>query len=317
MKKTYCVYKHTAPNGKVYIGITRRSVEERWQGGKGYKYNKHFTNAIKKYGWNNIDHEIISDKLSEKEAKEMEHFFVLLYKSYDSNYGYNKTLGGDDLTISVEKKVLQYSVDGKFLKKYSSLTEAAVKTKTNISRISDCANGKRFTTNGFIWLFEDDELKYEKLNDKIREKKHPSAMCGGSNHQARSIEQYSLDGLYIKTYPSAQDAADELGIDYSAIKSSASRRKNNHFTSGGYIWIHSDEVDKYEILHEIIDAYKKSGCEKAVCQYSLNGEFIREYSSITEAKKNFSKKSGHIGSACNGKRNTAYGYKWKFKESQT
>lgn len=31
---TYTVYKHTSPNGKVYIGITKLSVERRWQEGK-------------------------------------------------------------------------------------------------------------------------------------------------------------------------------------------------------------------------------------------------------------------------------------------
>lgn len=44
---TYTVYKHTSPNGKVYIGITKLSVERRWQEGKNYKTSSHFNNAIK------------------------------------------------------------------------------------------------------------------------------------------------------------------------------------------------------------------------------------------------------------------------------
>ena len=35
--RNYCVYKHTAPNGKVYIGITGQSPEMRWRKGYGYK----------------------------------------------------------------------------------------------------------------------------------------------------------------------------------------------------------------------------------------------------------------------------------------
>lgn len=318
MDKNYCVYKHTTPNGKVYIGITSHDPEDRWRNGYGYRnQNRHFENAIKKYGWNNISHEVIIRSLSREDACEMERFFVQLYKSYDCRYGYNKTLGGDTAALARERAIEQYDLNGKLLNQYSSLTEAALMSNCNISRISDCAKGKRFSTNKYIWLYADDPDKEQKLKHKIQEKKHPSAMCGGANHQARAIEQYSLDGKYIATYSSAQEAADILGIDYSAIKSCASRRENNHLTSGGYIWINSDEVDKYGRLHEIVDAYEKSGCEKAVCQYSLNGEFIREYSSITEAKKNFSKKNGHISAVCHGKRNTAYGYKWKFKESQT
>lgn len=43
----YIVYRHTAPDAKVYIGITKQKPEMRWANGKGYKSNPYFTNAIK------------------------------------------------------------------------------------------------------------------------------------------------------------------------------------------------------------------------------------------------------------------------------
>lgn len=91
----YKVYKHTTPNGKVYIGITSRKPEYRWNDGKGYKNNKHFDNAIKKYGWDNIKHEILYDGLEETQAKLMEISLIHYYKSNDPEYGYNITAGGD------------------------------------------------------------------------------------------------------------------------------------------------------------------------------------------------------------------------------
>lgn len=33
----YVVYKHTCPNGKVYIGITSQKPEHRWKKGKTFK----------------------------------------------------------------------------------------------------------------------------------------------------------------------------------------------------------------------------------------------------------------------------------------
>ena len=42
MQNNFCVYKHTCPNGKVYIGITCQNPIKRWKGGSGYKNNKHF-----------------------------------------------------------------------------------------------------------------------------------------------------------------------------------------------------------------------------------------------------------------------------------
>ena len=307
MDNNYCVYRHTAPNGKVYIGITSRNPEDRWRNGYGYhNQNSHFENAIKKYGWNNISHEIIIRSLSREDACEMERFFIQLYKSYDSRYGYNKTLGGEDAS-RFEKSVLQYSLDGKLIRKYDSMTKAAKITNTQISRISDCTKGNRFSANGSIWLLEDDNQREAKLKKAIKEKKHPSAMCGGRNHQARAIEQYDLNGRYIKTFASAQDAANELHIDYSSIKSCANHMNKRHKTSGGYIWIHLDDPDKSRIIEKAMN----KGCEKPVAQYTLDGKYIRTFTSITEAKSILGIK-GKISECARGKRRTACGYIWKF-----
>ena len=69
----YTVYKHTSPSGKVYIGITKRKPEYRWNKGKGYRKDQLlFYRAIKKYGWDNFTHEILYTGLSEKDAKNIE-----------------------------------------------------------------------------------------------------------------------------------------------------------------------------------------------------------------------------------------------------
>lgn len=95
MDTNWTVYMHITPNNKRYIGITSLDVEKRWRKGNGYFNHKHFFNAIKKYGWENIIHKIIFSCLSEKEAKEKEIELIAQYKTYDKNYGYNHTLGGD------------------------------------------------------------------------------------------------------------------------------------------------------------------------------------------------------------------------------
>lgn len=108
MNKKYIVYKHTTPSGKVYIGITGNTVEIRWQNGRNYKSNKHFTNAIKKYGWDNIKHEILSDNLTKEQAEEEEILLIKKYKSNNMNYGYNVENGGNatgKLSEETKKKI--------------------------------------------------------------------------------------------------------------------------------------------------------------------------------------------------------------------
>lgn len=97
----WTLYVHTNKvNGKKYVGITSRKVEQRWgYGGVGYKpdkgdnQNRRFWNAIKKYGWDNFDHEIIIENLSMEQAIEYEKMYILHYNSYKN--GYNSTYGGD------------------------------------------------------------------------------------------------------------------------------------------------------------------------------------------------------------------------------
>ena len=91
----YTVYKHTSPSGKVYIGITHLKPEKRWNSGRGYKGNIHFTNAINKYGWDNFKHEILFENLSKEEACQKEIELIAFYKSNDKKLGYNQSIGGE------------------------------------------------------------------------------------------------------------------------------------------------------------------------------------------------------------------------------
>ena len=86
MDNNYTVYKHTAPNGKVYIGITFRKPETRWSNGNGYSRQKHFYAAIKKYRWENIKHEILFENLSKEDACQKEIELIAQYKSNDPEY---------------------------------------------------------------------------------------------------------------------------------------------------------------------------------------------------------------------------------------
>ena len=94
----WCVYKHTTPSGKVYIGITSQRPLRRWRCGNGYKSNPYFYHAIQKYGWDNIEHEILFKNLSEDDAKNKEIDLIEQYGSYNRDKGYNLTLGGEGTT---------------------------------------------------------------------------------------------------------------------------------------------------------------------------------------------------------------------------
>lgn len=98
--RKFIVYEHIFPNGKKYIGITCQSPQLRWDYGWGYKENVQpmMYRAIQKYGWNNIQHNILFQNLTEQDAKEKERELILLYHTCikDPNCnGYNMTYGGE------------------------------------------------------------------------------------------------------------------------------------------------------------------------------------------------------------------------------
>lgn len=91
----YIVYRHTTLSGKVYIGITKQKITKRWKNGLGYEGCTAFFRAIQKYGWDNINHEVVAEGLSKEDACLMEQALIAEHKSHDPEYGYNLTLGGE------------------------------------------------------------------------------------------------------------------------------------------------------------------------------------------------------------------------------
>lgn len=102
----WTIYMYTFPNGKRYIGKTKRTMAQRkgnsetWE---GYKRCTLLWKAIQKYGVPNIKETIlIKELMTNERADELEKYYIALYKTnvnrYGSDYGYNLTDGGDGVS---------------------------------------------------------------------------------------------------------------------------------------------------------------------------------------------------------------------------
>lgn len=100
----YKVYEHVFPNGKKYVGITGQDVRRRWRNGQAYRYNTRMYRAIKKYGWENIGHNILASGLTEKEAEDMEVALIRDLHLQNPDIGYNIAEGGGHSRCSEETK---------------------------------------------------------------------------------------------------------------------------------------------------------------------------------------------------------------------
>lgn len=99
---TYCVYAHiNMVNEKMYIGQTIHgdNPNRRWDNGNGYKHSPHFYAAIKKYGWDAFQHEIIASNLTSDEANAFEKLLISELDTTNPSKGYNVLPGGDNTTL--------------------------------------------------------------------------------------------------------------------------------------------------------------------------------------------------------------------------
>lgn len=121
-ERKWSVYVHIVPKAlsgydydKYYVGVTCQKPETRWGHGNNYLKQPAFGSAIKKYGWDNIEHHIITSGLTENEAKDFEINLIEQLNSM-SKYGYNMTKGGDGMlghhqTEEIKKIISQTTKD--------------------------------------------------------------------------------------------------------------------------------------------------------------------------------------------------------------
>jgi very-short-patch-repair endonuclease/DNA-directed RNA polymerase subunit RPC12/RpoP len=126
--------------------------------------------------------------------------------------------------------------------------------------------------------------------------------CPRCHPNSIEIEQYDLNMNLLKRYHSIASAERETGIRHIKENLSGGRK-----SAGGFIWKYKDEKKVKKELSK--QTYHNS---KKIIQYDLNMKKIKEYNSIAEAERE--NKISHIKDVLSGKRKTAGGCLWKYKE---
>lgn len=225
LDNVYIVYKHTTPNNKVYIGISGFDPQYRWLNGRGYKHQSVFFNAIIKYGWINIKHEILFSELTKEEALNKEEELIKLYQSYDRRYGYNvatrgaivhskdnnrdlKKITDNNLKRSKGREVLKFDKENNLIETFKSVCAAA----------RDC-NLHCETLRGYLNKYK--RVQFEDFYYVYKERK------------SFVIQAVSTDDKIIKEFKTYADAYKFLG---KRNKGHIFRYANTNSTYCGYQW---------------------------------------------------------------------------------
>ena len=206
----FIVYKHEAPNGKVYIGITSQSPSRRWRpNGKGYDRCPHMKRAIGKYGWDNFKHEILFEGLTKEDAEQKETELIAKYKANDPEHGFNIENGGHINKLTEAQK--------EHLRKINLGKHHSEETKR---KISEGNKGKRKLT-------AEDKAKMR----AGRSYDTPPWNKGITGIGTKKVAQYDLEGNLIRVYDSVTEARNITGATHLSECDKGKRK-----TDKGFIW---------------------------------------------------------------------------------
>lgn len=107
---------HNLVNGKIYVGITKRGVYQRWLwhcSDARLKSKTYLCNAIRKYGPLSFSYEVLNKVKTKEEANNLERLWILVLRSYDGSVGYNLRLGGEGRGSYTKEERKQLSLNAK------------------------------------------------------------------------------------------------------------------------------------------------------------------------------------------------------------
>ena len=170
----------------------------------------HFVSGYKKGLVVNHKNEIKTDNRAEN----------LEFCTYKYNLNYS------DVVAWKRKPVYQYDLDGNFIKKHKCCAE--VEKDMGIyqgAMVYVMYESKTGIWKGYRWSFEPRTKEYWKQH----------GIKGSAKR--RKVAQYTLDGVYIKTFNSLKEASIETGITVSGISGCCCGR---YKPKTGFIWKHVD-----------------------------------------------------------------------------
>ena len=171
--------------------------------------------------------------------------------------------------------------------------------KPSVDRINDSI-GYTFENIQLVTFGENTRKQYDKI------------LSGEKVNFHRKVNQYTLEGKYIQTFSSAQEAKRVLDKKGIAITGCC---LGTHPTAGGFYWRYFEGGTSDIFIEPFIKAnYVKKVQTRAISQYTLAGDFIKSYSSMVEAHRDTKIYIRSIRECCQGKRDSVGGFIWKYAD---
>lgn len=286
-------------NSKLYIGQTIRTLKRRWEdhvsSAKSHArksmiiYDAMRELGIDKFHMSLIEEVTTSSKEKLLELLNQKEIYYIKELNTIKPYGYNVTAGGGNISNSCKQKVDKYSLDGQYIESYDSIVDAtyANSVNGNFGNILSCCQGMTNTAFGYVWRYHGQSFYY----------------YDSRNISYKTVDQYSLDGIFIRTYKSLAEAARNIETFLKSGKPQTScihaccngKRKKAH----EYVWrYHGDAFDKYSL--------EKYHYGRKVNMYDKDGNYIQTFNTVREAANQLCATDSCVIHCCQHRANTQF-----------
>lgn len=225
-------------NGKLYVGSTVNFTRRWWKHRALLRHGKHPNSHLQaswdKYGDNAFSFSIVEQCLNDS-LLSREQFYIDKLRP-----AYNQTMIAGKIEMTPERRrrlsdatnraykegrlkktvkaVHQYDLKGNYLNSYPSLTEASVKTHTDLPHLSSALHGKINVAGGFVWRFyktDKIDVWFSKSGQKITKEPYKP-----QRRYNRPIIVYTEDG--ILKFSSIKEAVASLGCTINQLRKALS-----------------------------------------------------------------------------------------------
>lgn len=252
------IYKITNDlNSKVYIGQTRGGLESRLKehlyDARVGKDNSKFHSAIRELGENHFSISLV-EECETSQLNERERYWIKFFNS--QNNGYNSTRGGQNDPYYTDVDIaIDYYLSNRDSK---TLTKITKDLRIQPNRLRDLLEERGVRDKQAYCLYEEitqeekdcicqeylSKVSVSTLATKYHHdfdtvKKILTERQIYVNHRSKPIDQFALDGTFIKSWPTLAAAVREYGNKHIGECAKGKRK-----TAAGYIWKYgADNLD--------------------------------------------------------------------------
>lgn len=185
--------------------------------------------------------------------------------------------------------VTAYTQTGAIVGSYPSLTQAAKAHGIHKSTICAALNKRIHSAAGFRWFHSSEEFTFAPS---------PSGV---------SVDQYDYNGNHIATYSSIKDAAQAVGVSYTAITDAHAGRTSS---AGGYQWALRGELPRVCVTERM----RAVSSQRELVAYDVEtGVEVGVYQTIKEAVTATAANPSGISDCAAGRKKSSGGLRWGWR----